>query len=112
LRRGEIWTVADSGDYTGKPRPIVIIQDERFDATDSICVCALTTTQADAPLVRIGVTPSADNGLRARSWIMADKVTTMRRSRLGRRVGHLDRGTIRHLNRALFLFLGLGQASP
>ena len=112
MRRGEIWTLADSGDHTGKPRPIVIVQDDRFDATDSITVCGLTTGPADAPLIRIPVTPSADNGLRAASWVMADKVTTVRRARLGRRIGRLDRATTRQLNRALFLFLGLGQAGP
>ena len=112
MQRGEIWTVADSGDYTGKPRPIVIVQDHRFDATDSITVCGLTTMPADGPLIRVPVAPGTQTGLRAASWIMADKVTTVRRARLGRRVGRLDRTTIRQLNRALFLFLGLGQTGP
>ncbi len=110
MRRGDVWTLAEPGDCTGKPRPIVIVQDDRFDATGSVSVCGLTTSAADAPLFRIGVTPGASNGLRARSWIMVDKVTTVRRSRLGRRLGQLDGDTIRQLNRALFVFLGLGQA--
>lgn len=112
MRRGEIWTLADSGDYTLEPRPIVIVQDDRFDGTDSVTVCGLTTMPADAPLIRIAVTPGTDNGLRTASWVMADQVTTVRRARLGRRIGRLDRATARQLNRALFLFLGLSQAGP
>ena len=52
MRRGEIWTVAGGIDYAGKPRPAVILQDDRFDATASITICAFTTDPADAPLFR------------------------------------------------------------
>lgn len=31
MKRGEIWTVAGGKDYGGKPRPVLIIQDDRFD---------------------------------------------------------------------------------
>jgi mRNA interferase MazF len=111
LRRGEIWTLADSGDYTDKPRPVLIVQDDSFDATDSIIVCGLTTTPIDAPLLRIPVAPVVDNGLRASCWIMADKITAVRRRRLGHLIGRVDRRTIRQLNRSLFVFLGLGQTT-
>jgi mRNA interferase MazF len=50
MKRGDIWTVACGKDYAGKPRPAVIIQDDSFDATDSITVCAFTTDETDAPL--------------------------------------------------------------
>ena len=63
MRRGEIWT-ASGGDYAGKPRPVVIVQDDRFDATASITVCPFTTDPTDAPLFRPLVEPSAANGLR------------------------------------------------
>ena len=53
MRRGEIWTVAGGKDYAGKPRPVVIVQDDSFDATDSITVCAFTTDKTGAPLVRL-----------------------------------------------------------
>ena len=42
MNRAEVWTV--SGDaYAGKSRPAVIVQDDRFDATASVTVCAFTT---------------------------------------------------------------------
>ena len=76
MKRGEIWTVAGGEDYAGKPRPVVILQDDRFDKTDSVTVCAFTTDRTDAPLIRLAVEPSEDNGLRAVCRLMVDKITT------------------------------------
>jgi mRNA interferase MazF len=58
VRRGEIYTAAARGAYTGKPRPVVILQDDRFDATTSITVCPLTTNPVRAPLLRLPIEPS------------------------------------------------------
>ena len=63
MRRGEIWTAAGGGDYTGKPRPVLVLQDDRFEAMDSITVCPLTTDADDLPLFRILIEPSERNGL-------------------------------------------------
>ena len=65
MKRGEIWTAAGGKDYAGKPRPIVIVQDDRFDATDSVTICAFTTDPTEAALVRILVEPDVLNGLEA-----------------------------------------------
>jgi mRNA interferase MazF len=110
MRRAEIWTVAGGGDYTGKPRPVVILQDDRFDATDSVTVCAFTTDPTDTPLFRVLVQPDDLNGLDVSSRLMADKVTTVRRSRLGERIGRLKDEDVVRLNRALLVFLGLAGA--
>ena len=107
MKRGEIWTVAGGGDYTGKPRPAVILQDDRFDATDSITVCLLTTEPDDMPLFRIPVEPDDRNGLDEVSRIMVDKVTTVRRSRLGAPMGRLGDEDVIRLDRAILVFLGL-----
>jgi mRNA interferase MazF len=110
VRRGQIWTIAGGADYTGKPRPAVIIQDDRFD-TDSITVCPFTTDPTDAPLFRIPVIPNDRNGLATESRLMVDKVTTTRRARLGEQVGELDDADIVRLNRALIVFLGIAAAT-
>ena len=107
MRRGDIWTVAGGSGYAGKPRPVVIIQDDSFDATDSITVCAFTTDETDAPLVRLVVEPNDRNGLRAVCRLMIDKVTTVTKSKLGSQVGRLDDEDILRLNRAILVFLGL-----
>lgn len=107
MRRGEIWTAAGGKDYAGKPRPVVIVQDDRFDATDSITICAFTTDPTDAPLFRLPVAPTERNGLRQPSRLMADKITTVAKTKLGSRLGRLDDEDLVRLNRALVVFLGL-----
>jgi mRNA interferase MazF len=111
MRRGEIWTVSGGKDYAGKPRPVVIVQDDSFDATDSITVCAFTTDETDAPLFRLPVEPSGHNGLRAPSRLMVDKITTVPKSKVDRRIGRLDDKDMVRLGRAMMVFLGLA-ASP
>ena len=107
MRRGDIWTVAGSGDYAGKPRPVVIIQDDNFDSTASITICAFTSDETEAPLFRLPVAPSARNRLLAASRLMVDKITTVPKSKIGRQIGRLDDEDMLRLNRALLVFLGL-----
>ena len=107
MKRGEIWTVAGGKDYAGKPRPVVILQDDRFDRTDSITICAFTTDPTDAPLFRLSVEPSESNGLRSVCRLMVDKVTTVPKSRIGTRIGRLADEEIVRLNRAILVFLGV-----
>lgn len=107
MRRGEIWTVSGGKDYAGKPRPVVIVQDDSFDATDSITICAFTTDETDAPLFRLPVEPSERNGLRSACRLMVDKVTTVPKSKIGSQLGRLDDEDVLRLNRAVIVFLGL-----
>ena len=90
MKRGEIWTLSGGGDYTGKPRPGVIVQDDSFDATASVTLCAFTTDPTEAPLFRILIQPSETNGLRESSRLMVDKLTTVSKQRIGKRIGRLD----------------------
>lgn len=107
MKRGEIWTAAGGKGYAGRPRPVAILQDDRFDMTDSVTVCAFTTNPAVAPLFRLLVEPNESNGLRVASRLMADKITTLPRSRIGLRVGRLDDEDMVRLNRAVLVFLGI-----
>ena len=111
MKRGEIWTVAGGAAYAGKPRPAVIVQDDRFDANDSIVVCPLTTDPTPAPIFRLLVAPSARSGLRAACRLMVDNVTAVPRKRLGTLVGSLTSKEMKALNRALFIFLGLSESA-
>ena len=107
MKRGDIWTVSGGGDSAGKPRPVVIVQDDVFDATQSMTVGAFTTDETDAPLFRVQVEPSERNGLRSPSRLIADKITTVAKSKLGAPVGRLDDEDIVRLNQAILVFLGL-----
>ena len=107
MRRGEVWTAAGGSGYVGKPRPVVIIQDNRFDATASVTVCAFTTDPTEAPLLRLVVEPDDINGLRERSSLLIDKVTTVPRSMLGQQLGRLGDDDMVRLGRAVMVFFGL-----
>ena len=107
MRRSEIWTAAAGSGYVGKPRPVVIIQDDRFDATASVTICAMTTDPTDAPLFRLVIEPDASNQLRETSRLIVDKITTMPRSKLGERIGRLTDEDMIRLARATLVFLGL-----
>jgi mRNA interferase MazF len=107
MRRGDIWTVSGGQNYAGKPRPIVVVQDDSFDGTASVTVCAFTTDATDAPLFRLPVEANERNGLHATCRLMIDKVTTIPKSKVGARVGRLDDEDVLRLNQALLVFLGL-----
>jgi mRNA interferase MazF len=107
VTRGEVYTAAARGAYTGKPGPVLIVQDDRFDATASVTVCPFTVNPVDAPLMRIRIEPSDTNGLERPSSLMVDKITTVPRSGLGQRLGRLRDDELVQLNRSLMVFLGL-----
>lgn len=104
--RGELWSVS-GGVYAIKPRPALVIQDDAFEATDSVTVLPLTSTALDAPLLRAPITPSETNGLSQPSWVMVDKLTTVRRSALGARIGRLSARELTDIERLVVVFLGL-----
>ena len=107
MKRAEIWTVAGGPDYAGKPRPAVILQDDAFEGTASITLCPFTTHLIDAPLIRLPVEATKQNGLSVTSHLMVDKITTVAKSKLQKRVGKLADEDIIRLNRAVLVFLGL-----
>ena len=105
--RGDVVTVAAAGDY-GKPRPAVIVQSDAFPPDHaSVVICQMTSELVDAPDFRAAIEPSAENGLRARSQVMADKPVTIRRERIGNRIGRLGAADVGRLNVALAFVMGL-----
>ena len=107
MKRGDIVTIAAPGDY-GKPRPALIIQADVFnDIHSSITVVPLTSTIVDAPLFRITLDPSRQNGLSRVSQIMVDKVLTLPSEKIGKRVGRLGDTLMTRVGRALTVWLGM-----
>lgn len=106
MKRGDLITVAVSGDY-GKPRPALIIQSDWLAETESILLCLVTSTIRDAPLFRLTLDPKPANGLRARSQVMVDKIVAVRRDKCGMVIGHLDEADLIALNRILALVVGI-----
>jgi len=106
IGRGDLVLAAIPGDY-GKIRPVLVLQDDAFEAVPSVTVLPLTTDLMNFPLFRLDVDPTRENGLHERSQIMIDKAGTVRRDKVGRRIGRLDPATIRAAGLALKEFLGL-----
>ncbi len=107
MRRGDVVTVAAAGDY-GKPRPAVIVQTDAFPPSHvSVVVCQMTSELVQAPEFRVTIEPGAENGLRARSQVMADKPVTVRRARIGPRIGRLGVADMARLNVALAFVMGI-----
>ena len=107
MRRGDIVTVA-GGVYASKPRPALIVQDDRFDATNSVTVCPFTSVQVDAPLLRVPVSADGVNGLDQDSFLMVDTLTTVRRSNAHAVIGRVEATTLVEFERRLLVFLGFG----
>jgi mRNA interferase MazF len=107
VKRGEVWTATGGEAYAGKPRPVVIVQDDQFDSTKSITICGLTSNPQEADLFRVTVGPSETNGLQSSSRIMIDKITSVPRHRLRNKIGQLAEDDMQRLNRAILVFLGL-----
>ena len=107
MKRGEVWSAAGGPDYAGKPRPVLIVQEDAFGETTSITVCPLTTHRLDVALVRPTIEPNEKNGLRETSFAMTDKIATLPRARLGRQIGALAAAEMVPINKAILAFLGL-----
>ena len=107
MQRGDVVTVAAAGDYR-KPRPAVIVQTDALPQEHaSVVVCQLTSEIADAPDFRITIEPKPENGLRLKSQVMADKPVTVRRERIGQKIGRLGDQDMARLGIALAFVLGL-----
>lgn len=104
MNRRELWTVS-WGVCAAKPRPALIIQDNLFSATESVVVIPLTTTVADATVARIAIPTTT--GIAQPSYAMIDKITTVRRSNLGQRVGRVSAALTADIEHSLMVFLGL-----
>lgn len=108
MKRGDVITVAVQGDY-GKPRPAIIVQSDLFNTSHaSVTIAPLTSTIVDAPLFRIFAEPSPTNGLQSISQVMVDKLTTVKREKIGKRIGTIEDEILQRVTRSMALWLGIG----
>jgi mRNA interferase MazF len=108
MKRGDLVTVAMQGDF-GKPRPALVIQADQFDEHPSVTVLPVSGTLVDAPLLRVTLQPSPENGLRKPSQVMVDKAMTAKRDKLGPTFGKIDLATLVEIERRLAVFLGIAK---
>ncbi len=108
MMRGDLVSIAIQGDF-GKPRPALVIQADQYDELATLTVLPVTSTLVAAPLLRITVSPSVENGLRRPSQVMIDKVVTVKRDKVGQTFGRIDAETLVAVERCLAVFLGIAK---
>ena len=108
MTRGDVVIVATRGAYTGKPRPALVVQADLFNETHaSITVCPITSDVIDAPLFRVTIPPGARSGLRSASQVMVDKIVSVPRTAIDRKVGGCDSAELQLVDDALRRWLSL-----
>ena len=109
LLRSQVVTVASPGAYSGKPRPAVVVQANRWlQGHPSVTLCPLTRTLIEAPLVRLTVQPTQGNGLHKPSQLMSDKLFTVPMAAIGEVIGVLEPAAMANLDLDLRSWLELG----
>ena len=108
MMRGDLVSIAMQGDF-GKPRPALVIQANHFSEHSSVTVLPITSTLVAAPLLRVTVQPSAENGLQKPSQVMVDKAMTVKRNKVGPAFGHIDADALVEVERCLAVFLGIAK---
>lgn len=106
--RGDFVTIAMQGDF-GKPRPALVVQAEQFSEHTTVTVLLVTSALVAAPLLRITVQPSAENGLQKPSQVMVDKAMTVKHDKVGRAFGRIDADAMVEVERCLAVFLGIAK---
>ncbi|MHB8446137.1 type II toxin-antitoxin system PemK/MazF family toxin [Acidithiobacillus ferruginosus] len=101
-------TIAMPGDF-GKPRPALVVQANLFGEHTSVTVLPITSTLVAAPLLRVTVQPSAENGLQKPSQVMVDKAMTVKREKAGPAFGRIDADAMVEVERCLAVFLGIAK---
>jgi mRNA interferase MazF len=106
VRRGDLVTMVGQGDF-GKPRPALVVQSDLYATHPTVTVLALTSDLKKAPMLRVTVEPTEQNGLNARSQVMIDKAFTYRREKFGPVFGRFDDAIMLEISRFMAVFLGI-----
>ena len=108
MKRGDVAIIADrGGDFTGKPRPAVVVRADLFSGLAAVTICPLTSATDEAPC-RVPVLPSDELPLATPYQIAVDKISTIRGDRVGKVIGRLSPEDVLRLNGALLVYLGIG----
>lgn len=108
MKRGDVVIAAARGQFTGKPRPYVVVQgDWTLGLAATVTLCPITTDLFDIGRIRVPVSASPETGLEADSEVEIDRVTTLRRSSISQTVGNLPDSTMRRIDRSLKNWLDL-----
>ena len=65
------------------------------------------STVVPGQLIRVTVAPSAENGLQKLSQVMVDKTMTVKREKIGAKLGAINADGMKAVERNLAVFLGI-----
>ena len=112
IRRGDIYYADLSpvvGSEQGGLRPVLIVQNDVGNKySPTVIAAAITSKMSKARLPTHIDIPGTDAGLSKDSVILLEQVRTIDKKRLKEKMGHLDDGTMNHVNNAIAVSLGLG----
>ena len=110
-RRGEVYLVSldpTVGAEIRKTRPAVVVQNDWANRRSPITIVAALTSQFEEPLYPTEVLVRApEAGLPVDSVVLLNQIRSVDKDRLVRRLGILPVRTMRAVDRALLLSLGL-----
>lgn len=102
MKPGDIVVVAALG-------PAVIVQADALTESGigSVILCLLSSALVEAPLIRLTLEPTPENGLRQRSQIMMDQFSAISRERTIEVIGRVADEPLLRLNRTLAFVVGI-----
>jgi mRNA interferase MazF len=110
-RRGEVYLVSLDpavGAEIRKTRPAVVVQNDPTNCRSPITIVAAVTSQFEEPLYPTEVLVRApEGGLTTDSVGLLNQIRSVDKGRLVRRLGRLRSETMKEVDRALLLSLGL-----
>lgn len=110
-RRGEVYLVSldpTVGAEIRKTRPAVVVQNDPANHRSPITIVAAVTSQFEEPVYPTEVLVRVpEGGLTADSVVLLNQIRSIDKGRLVRRLGVLKTETMREIDRALLLSLGL-----
>lgn len=112
-RRADVYLVSFDptlGAEIKKTRPALILQNDIANRHSPITIVAAMTSQFEEPLYPTEVLVKAsEGGLTVDSVVLLNQIRSMDTQRLVRRLGRLTAETMRRVDRALVVSLGLAE---
>ena len=101
IKQGSVFVCIIPGNY-GNPCPAVVVQSDMHNKNcPSVLICPITTSLTDDPIIRMLLTPTELNGLSLESQIMIDKIHTIRRDKIQKKIGELSADQLEELIKAV-----------
>ena len=107
MKRGEIWIGSSRGELVAKPRPYLVVQNEKFFQADLIVACPFSSTIVQSKSFRPIFEPSVENGMILRSQLLIDVISTQSVKRFSKSIGRLSSDDLAMVDAILVDFLGL-----